>query len=58
MLAVSRPERLTEHAERIRSLAATAPVAIGGAVDVTDVQGLDVRLLEGDVASAARSVAG
>lgn len=58
VLAVSDPERLTEHAERIRSLAETAPVAIGGAVDVTDVQGLDVRLLEGDVASAARSVAG
>jgi hypothetical protein len=56
-LAVSGPERLTEHAERIRSLAETAPVAIGGAVGVTDVEGLEVRLLEGDVASAARSVA-
>ena len=57
VLAVSAPERLAAHGERVRSLAGMAPVAVGGAIDVTDVDGLGVRLLEGDVATAARSIA-
>jgi hypothetical protein len=40
-----------------QSGAAIATVAIRGAVGPADVEGLGVRLLEGDVAAAARSVA-
>jgi DNA-binding transcriptional MerR regulator len=57
VLSVSSPDRLASHADRVRSLAAIATVAIGGAVGPADVEGLGVRLLEGDVAAAARSVA-
>jgi MerR family transcriptional regulator, light-induced transcriptional regulator len=57
VLSVSSPNALASHADRVRSLAEIATVAIGGAVGPADVEGLGVRVLERDVAGAARSVA-
>lgn len=57
VLAVSAPERLTAHADRIRTLTETAPVAVGGAISAQDAEGLRVQILEGDPVTAARGLA-
>jgi DNA-binding transcriptional MerR regulator len=56
VLSVSMPGRLRPHAERIRSLAGTVPVAVGGSPGDGEIDGLPVRLLEGDPVSAARDM--
>jgi DNA-binding transcriptional MerR regulator len=56
VLAVSDPELLRPHAGTVRRLAASVPVAIGGVVDGLDAAALGARLLDTDVATAARTL--
>jgi DNA-binding transcriptional MerR regulator len=56
VLAVSDPERLRPHAATVRRVAASVPVAIGGVVDDLDAAALGARLLDTDVATAARTL--
>lgn len=57
VLAVSDIARALAHAAELRSLAAVAPLAVGGAVTPSDGRLLDAWVLEGDPLDAARSVA-
>lgn len=57
VLAVSDAGRALAHAAELRSLAAVAPLAVGGAVTPSDGRLLDAWVLDGDPLDAARSVA-
>lgn len=57
VLAVSDTTRALAHAAELRSLAAVAPLAVGGAVTPSDGRLLDAWVLDGDPLDAARSVA-
>jgi DNA-binding transcriptional MerR regulator len=56
VLAAYDPERLRPHREAIRRLAASVPVAIGGALGDLDPEELGVRALASDVVAAAAAL--
>lgn len=58
VLAVAQGTSVGAHAEELRALARSVPVAIGGGVSDEAVEGLGVRVLEGDPIEAARSLRG
>jgi MerR family transcriptional regulator, light-induced transcriptional regulator len=57
VLAVTDVEAARAHASEVRSLAAEAPLALGGSVLPEDARLFDARVLDGDPLEAARAVA-
>ena len=57
VVAVEVVEAARAHAPEIRSLAAEAPLALGGSVPPEDARLFDARVLDGDPLEAARAVA-
>jgi MerR family transcriptional regulator, light-induced transcriptional regulator len=57
VFAVTDAERARSHAAEFRSLAAIAPLAVGGSVSPSDGSLLDAWVLDGDPLDAARAVA-
>jgi DNA-binding transcriptional MerR regulator len=55
VLAVSDPERIREHTEAIRSIAAIAPVAVGGNMGLDQAEEMGVSLWSSGPIEAARS---
>jgi DNA-binding transcriptional MerR regulator len=56
VLAVSSPARLQARSDELRSLASVGPVAVGGAIGNSDVEGLQLRLLDQDPVTAATTL--